>query len=247
MATVVTVQCPPGAGPGHSLAVPGPDGNQYQVTVPPGVGPGGLFEAELPIPAMVPGAVQAVPMGSRVSNPPPPQPVVVQQPRVSAARAPQTQVIVYNQEVNVGSEAEWRHRLLPDSIDESKLILMEGLCCCNTSVFGCTNGCIGCAAKVGICCLEAEACLKCNTPALRCCCFQLRCLPSRNATCVKGQVQTCCLVHSFAFPPDEEVPCTLAICFLACVPSCGCCATLGDLTRDRSATVVVQQQHVVRR
>jgi hypothetical protein len=226
---VVRVQVPPGAFAGDSLAIPGPDGNQYQVVVPPGIGPGGLFEAELPIPAYL----QAAPMGVPIS----------QQLR-PAVRAPQPQVIVYNQEIVLASEAEFRHKLLPDSIDESKLILMKGLCCCNTS-FLVHDGCFGCAAKIGICCLEAETCFKCSTPPLRCCCCQLRCVPSRNATCLKGQLQTCCIVTSCAFPPDEEVPFTLACCFWSCVPACGCCATLGDLTRDPSATVVVQREQVV--
>ena len=178
-------------GPGQALAVPGPDGNQYQVVVPPCVGPGGLFEAELPI-GRAPRP--SVPMGAPV---PQQQTVVVQAPQ------PQQQLVVYNENVTItSSPAELKHRLLPDSIDESLLTLVMGLCCCNTSLL-CSNGCFGLAAKAGICCLEAEVCFKCNTPRLPCCCCALRAVPI--STCVKGQAQTCCLVHSFAFPPDDEV------------------------------------------
>ena len=46
---VAVVQCPTFAGPGHFLAISGPDGNLYQVEVPDGVVPGGFFEAELPV------------------------------------------------------------------------------------------------------------------------------------------------------------------------------------------------------
>jgi len=231
-------------GQGQALAVPGPDGNQYQVIVPPGVGPGGLFEAEIPLPPR-----QSVPMGAPVRpsaySQPHAAPVVVQQVQPVVVQQPPRvvdQIVVYNSDA---SPAEIKQRLMPDSIDESKLILLAGLCCVNTSVYGCSNGCFGVAAKAGFCCLEAELCLKLNTPRLACCCCALRCIDSRSATCVKGQVQTCCLVHSFAFPPDEEVPCTLAICFLACCPRCGCCSTLGDLTSERQ-TIAVRTQSIVR-
>ena len=46
---VAVIQCPTFAGPGHFLAISGPDGNLYQVEVPDGVVPGGFFEAELPV------------------------------------------------------------------------------------------------------------------------------------------------------------------------------------------------------
>ena len=46
---VAVVQCPTFAGPGHFLAISGPDGNMYQVEVPDGAVPGGFFEAELPV------------------------------------------------------------------------------------------------------------------------------------------------------------------------------------------------------
>ena len=155
--------------------------------------------------------------------------------------APTNQVIVYNEDVAIQtSRAEQRQRMLPDSIDESQLTLLHGLCCCNTALLM-NLACFGVAAKVGLLCLEVEACLKCDTPCLECGCCAIRCIDGPTA-CLKGQTQVCCLVSSMAIPTDDEVPCTLAFCGWACFPRCGCCATLGDLT---SETVVVTEQRQV--
>ena len=47
---------------------------------------------------------------------------------------------------------------------------------------------------------------------------------------MKRQLQLCCLVEQCAFPCDEEVPCAIAVCGLACYPKCGFCSTLEELT-----------------
>ena len=64
---VAVVQCPTFAGPGHFLAISGPDGNLYQVEVPAGVVPGGFFEAELPV------LVPEVPISAAASVQPKPK------------------------------------------------------------------------------------------------------------------------------------------------------------------------------
>lgn len=140
------------------------------------------------------------------------------------------------------SAASHRHRILPDSIDESKLVLVNGFCCCNQSLL-CDDSAIGVAVKYGIMCLELECCLKCSAKPLECGCCAIRAVPV--TTCLKGQGQVCCLVNSCAFPPDDEVPCTLAVAFCVCCPQCGCCQTLGNLTREEQ-TVMVQRQVMVR-
>ena len=64
---VAVVQCPTFAGPGHFLAISGPEGNLYQVEVPAGVVPGGFFEAELPV------LVPEVPISAAASVQPKPK------------------------------------------------------------------------------------------------------------------------------------------------------------------------------
>ena len=68
---VAVVQCPTFAGPGHFLAISGPDGNLYQVEVPDGVVPGGFFEAELPV--LVPEVSPEVPTSAAASVQPKPK------------------------------------------------------------------------------------------------------------------------------------------------------------------------------
>lgn len=163
-----------------------------------------------------------------------------QQYIIQAPPPPQNQIIVHNDNVVIQtSAAEQKQRLNPDSIDESKLMLVHGCCCCNTSL-ALQDSCLGVAVKEAICCIELECCLKVDADPLDCGCCALRCVDATS--CIKAQSQVFCLVTSAAFPPDEEVPCTLALFGIACAPSCGCCATLGELTGE---TFVGTQQTVV--
>ena len=41
-----------------------------------------------------------------------------------------------------------------------------------------------------------------------------------------------------AFPCDEEVPCAIAVCGLACYPKCGFCSTLEELTGVKQTVYV---------
>jgi hypothetical protein len=168
------------------------------------------------------------------------------QPQIIHVAAPPT-TFVTQQDVFVNtSAAAQKHRMLPDSIDESKLTLIHGCFCCNTSC-ACMEDCCGVVAKGVLCCLEVECCLKLGSPALEqpqdgiaCVCMAIRCLQEQT-TCIKAQHQCCCLVHSAALPPDDEVPFTIACCGFVCVPQLGCCLTIGDLTRQ----TIVQTQTVV--
>lgn len=268
---IMQVQVPHGVAPGASLTVQTPDGQQLQCVVPEGTYPGSMFqiqtpEAEVPmgeavaqhLPVAQPMAPPTVPIAVPIAPPiatPYMQPVAMPTNALVAQHvqyvvppvlqqvvvAPTNQVVVRNEDVAIQtSRAEQRQRMLPDSIDESQLTLLNGLCCCNTSLLM-SMACFGFAAKVGLLCLEVEACLKCDTPCLECGCCAIRCVDGPTA-CLKGQTQVCCLVSSVAIPTDDEVPCTLALCGWACYPQCGCCDTLGVLTRE---TMVVTQQVVV--
>ena len=50
----MSITVPPGGGPGATLAVPGPDGQKYNVTVPDGVQVGQAFTVKLPVPDATP-------------------------------------------------------------------------------------------------------------------------------------------------------------------------------------------------
>ena len=113
-----------------------------------------------------------------------------------------------------------------DSIDESKVIVHHACCCCY-------DGCvpevhhIGCAAQKTVLCLECDLCCKTGAPCLCCGCCAFRCVDL--TTCCKAQGQFFCCVTGSAFPPDDEVPCMLNVCFLNCFPRLGCCMRLGDM------------------
>ena len=170
------------------------------------------------------------------NTPPPSRPL-------AALDAPRNQEIACDERrvTIVTSAMEQKNQLLPDSIDETKLTLIHGFICCNTSLL-CHEGCVGVAGKCGLLCCEAELCLKCDTDPLTCFCCALRCVPL--STCLKCQCQKCCLVSSASFPPDDEVPCTLALFFLACAPKCGCCMTLGELTEEEITVTVRRESQV---
>lgn len=115
-----------------------------------------------------------------------------------------------------------------DSIDETKVIVHHACCCCY-------DGCvpevhhIGCAAQKTLLCLECDICCKTGAPCLCCGCCAFRC--TELTTCCKTQTQLFCCVAGSAFPPDDEVPCMLNMCFLNCFPRLGCCISLGDMKR----------------
>mmetsp|Transcript_11980 Transcript_11980/g.14586 ORF Transcript_11980/g.14586 Transcript_11980/m.14586 type:complete len:121 (+) Transcript_11980:256-618(+) len=66
---------------------------------------------------------------------------------------------------------------------------------------------------------------ECIRIGLGCCSIGLV-VPS---TCCKGQGQICCLVESCAFPPDAEIPTTIACFGLVCSPQCGFCTRLNAI------------------
>lgn len=109
-----------------------------------------------------------------------------------------------------------------DAINEAKLILVNGCICCNSSLYPEFPDCIGCSGKSELlCCVEQLCCkmgtppLLCDTPEGHCCQLGCGCCSwgmKSPTTCCKGQCHQCCFVSSFALPPDEEVPCTLAFC-----------------------------------
>ena len=149
---MMNVQIPQGVGPGMQFSAQTPAGVPFTVTCPAGMGPGMMVSVQPPMaPAPQPQAIYA------------PAP----QPQVAAPK-----VLVETVTVQHGSDVANKQRLLPDSIDESKMILLNGCFCCNTSLL--FSQCCGCAAKVTYCCCEYEACIKIDTPPLRCCCCDLR-------------------------------------------------------------------------
>merc|ERR1719499_873932 len=92
---------------------------------------------------------------------------------------------------------------------------------------------IGCAANANILCIEYEFCCKpggsCLVP---CGCMGCRC--TSPSTCIKLQQQTCCCASAIAFPCDDEVPCTVAMCFLLCYPKVGCLVKVADVKGEKS-------------
>jgi len=124
-----------------------------------------------------------------------------------------------------------------DAVDEHDLIVIKGLCCCNTALYPAIPECCGCSSKSEACCLVTQCCLKLGTPTFGCkalgedACLQCGCcccaigLKSPSVLC-KSQKQVCCIVANAAFPTDEEVPAVLACFCLQCYPHCGCCQRL---------------------
>ena len=92
-----------------------------------------------------------------------------------------------------------------DAVDEHELIVIKGLCCCNTALYPQIPECIGCSSKSELLCLVTQCCLKCGTPAFGCKAFDddacLQCglcccaigLKSPTTIC-KSQAQNCCIV-----------------------------------------------------
>lgn len=124
-----------------------------------------------------------------------------------------------------------------EPIKEEDITVLFGCCCCNLGLY--RGPCVGCSSETQLCCIEHSCCLKPGADFLWCGCgggdgkwiqIGLGCCAvscGTPTTCVKGQGQLCCLVDSCAFPPDDEVPATLACFGLACMPKCGCCVRLG--------------------
>lgn len=91
------------------------------------------------------------------------------------------------------------------AVDEHELIVIKGLCCCNTALYPQIPECIGCSSKSELLCLVTQCCLKCGTPAFGCkafdddACLQCGCcccaigLKAPSTLC-KSQGQTCCIV-----------------------------------------------------
>ena len=115
-----------------------------------------------------------------------------------------------------------------DAVDESKLMILHGCCCCNSSLYLDCPACLGCSGNFGLCCLECETCCKPDTKPLCCACIGCKC--TKCESLCHGQEQCCCIVESCAFPTTAEVPALIACCFVVCYPKCTCCATQGVVT-----------------
>merc|ERR1711988_1066320 len=146
-----------------------------------------------------------------------------------------------------------------DAINEADLILIDGCCCFNDTLYCKAPECVGCSGKGECICCVQQFCCKMGTDLLWCtstnpdvmCQFGCACCScglKTPTTCLMVQQQVCCMVQNCAFPTTDEVPCTMALCFLACYPACGCCKTLGSLTEKTTTTieqkVVVQTHHL---
>lgn len=121
-------------------------------------------------------------------------------------------------------------------------MLINGCCCCNTSLYTNTS-CCGFSAKVEFLCCIQQCCCKYDAPNLSCCCdfgvtdmcFHFGAICCQFAckypsVCCKFQSHMCCVVHSLSIPPDEEVPFVIGLCCFAMYPKTACCKTLGELT-----------------
>mmetsp|Transcript_28142 Transcript_28142/g.87073 ORF Transcript_28142/g.87073 Transcript_28142/m.87073 type:complete len:171 (+) Transcript_28142:305-817(+) len=125
-----------------------------------------------------------------------------------------------------------------DVVDESDLILITGCMCCNVALYPEIPDCIGCSGKSELCCLVGRICLKADTSPLTCCdvydsevCIQIGLICCAigckcPTTLWKNQSQLFCFAISGACPPDHEIPCTCAFCFLALCPTCGICVRM---------------------
>ena len=67
--TMMRVTCPPGSGPGASIQIMSPSGQQLTVVVPAGIAPGGQFDVQVPSapPVAVAAVATAVPMAGVVA------------------------------------------------------------------------------------------------------------------------------------------------------------------------------------
>jgi hypothetical protein len=184
------------------------------VQVPAGHGPGMQFLAQAPD-------------GSQFSVVVPPdvapgQVIQVQVPMSAATMS--TAILVSQDAVDVNVSTMQAPGV--DAVDEGKITLIQACCCSHCGLYFADN-CCGCAQKCSFLCLTCETCCKPNTPMLCCGCCGCRC---DSCVLMKRQLQLCCLVEQCAFPCDEEVPCAIAVCGLACYPKCGFCSTLEELT-----------------
>ena len=147
---MMQVQIPANVGPGMQFTALTPQGTPFYVVVPSGFGPGQMMTVQLPAAQPVqPQVVAAVPPPQQIIVAPPQQQILVAPMRST----PQYVVEEVQAVANVSSTVA-KQRILPDSIDESELIVVNGCCCCNCALL--FEGCLGCAAKTAVCCLELE-------------------------------------------------------------------------------------------
>ena len=142
-----------------------------------------------------------------------------------------------------------------DTINRGDLLLFGGLVCCNTTVYPKVPECIGYSGFYECLCLNGNLCAKAGTSAyplgfnqaspyiaqFQCICAQFG-IMNKFTTCCKSQNQCCCVVQQCAFPPDGDVPITLAMLFVALYPKLGVCTKLSECTYGGGAPVIVQPE-----
>merc|ERR1712113_1342332 len=205
--SMLNVTVPDGVGPGEQFVALSPEGNPISVTVPPGAFPGQLIQVQPPGLLMTGQPVAHSPVWSNTTSTQPRTVIVQDEVRavdVSSMQAPGV-----------------------DAVSEGQIILWQACCCSNCGLY-LTPDCCGCSQKLGLLCLTCEACCKPNTVPLCCCCCELSC--GKEFVLIKHQLQCCCFAESTAIPCDDEVPCAIAACGIACFPKCGYCYTLEKLT-----------------
>jgi hypothetical protein len=123
---------------------------------------------------------------------------------------------------------ETSNTTMDEGVDSADLIACCAMCCIVNSLYCKWPACIGCHSKGQCTCLELESVfckVGVNKGSLCMCCKQeFECMVP--TTCVKMTSQMFCFDQRCAFPCDEEVPCTVAVCGLticrdfACICKC---------------------------
>lgn len=188
------VQCPQGVGPGGTVQVTAPSGQQMQVQVPPGVGPGMIFEVSLPM--ATPAAV-AMPVQPQIMQTPMQpqmmqaamQPQMMQQqimpqrfgsPYEALASLPRVEVqekanVVQALTALVGLEVDMANKYkVKDAIGQEYFFIVETTDWCTRNMKrGCCADCVGWESDVLYTFAGAQQkFLHMERPwTLTCCCF----------------------------------------------------------------------------
>lgn len=115
-------------------------------------------------------------------------------------------------------------------LPDSKLRVVDGCLCCNTSLFLEVPECLGCSGECELLFCKGSCCCRPNTSQQRFICFDVR--KKSNELKVKVRKHVFCCVADCALPP-RVVPCTLAKFGIAVYPRVGCCLTLAQLSMTR--------------
>merc|ERR1712060_803261 len=93
-----------------------------------------------------------------------------------------------------------------------------------------------CCCEFAFCCKPTYCCD--SSKLLQCWCCA--CQDIAPTTCMKNESQCYCAVAACAFPPDEEVPCMVALCCVMCYPPFGLCVKVGDVVQKGDDAVAGQ-------